>query len=68
MDAPLAQGDLPNKQGLRDQVDAFEKLMIEEALRRHRGAISGAIEDLGIPRRTLNEKMAKHGISRADFV
>ncbi|MEL7215331.1 MAG: sigma-54 dependent transcriptional regulator [Pseudomonadota bacterium] len=55
-------------QGLRDQVDAFEKLMIEEALRRHKGAIGAAIEDLAIPRRTLNEKMAKHGISRADFV
>ncbi|MEL6583167.1 MAG: sigma-54 dependent transcriptional regulator [Pseudomonadota bacterium] len=54
--------------GLRQQVDAFEKLMIEEALRRHKGSITAAIEDLDIPRRTLNEKMAKHGISRADYV
>lgn len=65
-DTPVALAQAT--QGLRDQVDAFEKLMIEEALRRHRGSISEAIDDLQIPRRTLNEKMAKHGVVRSDYI
>ncbi len=56
------------KRPLKDHVEAFERLQIEAALRRHRGAISAVMEELALPRRTLNEKMAKYGISRADFV
>jgi DNA-binding NtrC family response regulator len=52
---------------LKEQVETFERLMIENALRRHSGAVTPAMTDLGLPRRTLNEKMAKYGISRADF-
>ncbi|SOH93540.1 DNA-binding transcriptional response regulator, NtrC family, contains REC, AAA-type ATPase, and a Fis-type DNA-binding domains [Monaibacterium marinum] len=53
---------------LKDHVEAFERLQIEAALRRHHGAIAPVMDELALPRRTLNEKMAKYGISRTDFV
>ncbi|RED11302.1 sigma-54-dependent transcriptional regulator [Pontivivens insulae] len=62
-----ADGDA-QRRPLREHVDAFEKMQIEASLRRHRGAITAVMEELALPRRTLNEKMAKHGISRADYV
>ncbi|MEL6125174.1 MAG: sigma-54 dependent transcriptional regulator [Pseudomonadota bacterium] len=53
---------------LKEHVEAFERLMIEAALKRHRGSVARVMEDLALPRRTLNEKMAKYGVSRADYV
>ncbi|MEM9012525.1 MAG: sigma-54 dependent transcriptional regulator [Pseudomonadota bacterium] len=53
---------------LRDHVDAFEKMLIQSALRRHRGTMSAVMEELALPRRTLNEKMAKYGLSRSDYL
>lgn len=53
---------------LKDHVDAFEKLLIDGALRRHNGSVQAVIDELSIPRRTLNEKMAKYGLSRGDYV
>ena len=49
---------------LADRVAAFERMLIESALREHDWSISTVIETLGIPRRTLNEKMAKYGLTR----
>ena len=60
--------DETSRRPLKDHVEAFERLQIEAALRRHHGAITPVMEELALPRRTLNEKMAKYGISRADFV
>ena len=60
--------DGASRRPLKDHVEAFERLQIEAALRRHHGAITPVMEELALPRRTLNEKMAKYGISRADFV
>ncbi|MCC5810278.1 MAG: sigma-54-dependent Fis family transcriptional regulator [Ectothiorhodospiraceae bacterium] len=52
------------KIGLQDQVRAFERSLIEDALRRHNGNIRAAMEDLRLPRRTLNEKMQRYGLMR----
>ncbi|MEO1000741.1 MAG: sigma 54-interacting transcriptional regulator, partial [Pseudomonadota bacterium] len=57
-----------NARPLREHVEAFEKMLIQAALRRHRGTMSAVMEDLALPRRTLNEKMAKYGISRGDYL
>ena len=59
--------DAAARRPLKDHVEAFERLQIEAALRRHHGAIAPVMEELALPRRTLNEKMAKYGISRSDF-
>lgn len=49
---------------LADRVAAYERRLIETALKDHGGSISSVIEVLGIPRRTLNEKMVKYGLIR----
>ena len=38
--------------------------LIENALRRHKGRVADVMRELNLPRRTLNEKMAKHGLTR----
>lgn len=38
------------------------------ALATSRGDIEGAMDLLGIPRRTLNEKMARYGLERQAFL
>lgn len=53
---------------LKDYVEAFERTLIDNTMRRHKGSIVGVMEELCLPRRTLNEKMAKYGLSRADYV
>ncbi|AWK85755.1 sigma-54-dependent transcriptional regulator [Azospirillum thermophilum] len=58
----------PAPRALADQVDAFEKRAIEQALERCRGDIRAVMELLDIPRRTLNEKMARHGLDRQRFL
>jgi two-component system C4-dicarboxylate transport response regulator DctD len=49
---------------LADRVAAYERQLIEAALKDHGGSISAVIEVLGIPRRTLNEKMVRYGLIR----
>jgi two-component system C4-dicarboxylate transport response regulator DctD len=52
--------------GLSEQVDRFEALLIQSALKDHRGSIQATAEALGLPRRTLYEKMRKHGLDRQE--
>ncbi len=66
---PLEAGaTVADARPLKDHVEAFERMLIRNALRRHHGSIAEVMEDLALPRRTLNEKMARYGISRSDFV
>ncbi|MGA0713950.1 MAG: sigma-54-dependent transcriptional regulator [Gemmobacter sp.] len=53
---------------LKDHVDAFERLLIDATMRRHKGSIVAVMEELALPRRTLNEKMTKYGLTRQDYV
>jgi two-component system C4-dicarboxylate transport response regulator DctD len=53
---------------LPDIVDDFERSLIATALRRARGDVGNALAELGIPRRTLSEKLRKYGLRRGDFV
>lgn len=49
---------------LRDLMDTYERSVIANALKRHNGRISAVMDELGVPRRTLNEKMTRLGLSR----
>ena len=49
---------------LMDHVSLVERQLIVDAVRRHHGDMRAVMEELGIPRRTLNEKMTKYGMSR----
>lgn len=53
---------------LAGQANCFERIVIENSLKRHRGNIAAVLEELELPRRTLNQKMKNHGISRKDFI
>ena len=53
---------------LKEYVESFEKMLIDNTMRRHKGSISGVMDELCLPRRTLNEKMAKYGLSRSDYL
>lgn len=58
--------DVPNT--LREAVAAFERQLIRKALVAHDGKMDAVAEALGIGRRTLNEKMVKLNLDRADFM
>jgi two-component system, NtrC family, C4-dicarboxylate transport response regulator DctD len=49
---------------LAQQMEAFERRIIERTLADCGGRISDVLERLGLPRRTLNEKMSRLGIVR----
>jgi DNA-binding NtrC family response regulator len=53
---------------LKEYVEAFERTLIDTTMRRHKGSIAAVMEELCLPRRTLNEKMAKYGLQRADYI
>ena len=53
---------------LKEYVESFEKMLIDNTMRRHKGSISAVMDELCLPRRTLNEKMAKYGLSRSDYL
>lgn len=53
---------------LKEYVESFEKMLIDNTMRRHRGSISSVMDELCLPRRTLNEKMAKYGLQRGDYL
>ena len=53
---------------LKEYVESFEKMLIDNTMRRHKGSIAAVMDELCLPRRTLNEKMAKYGLSRSDYL
>ena len=48
---------------LPQQMDAFEISLIQSALARHNGSVAEAAVLLGIPRKTLYDKLKKHQIA-----
>jgi two-component system C4-dicarboxylate transport response regulator DctD len=57
----------PAGAALPDRLAAFEKTLIALALKQSEGAVEEAAKRLGIPRRTLNEKMSRYGIGRKNL-
>jgi len=53
---------------LKEFVEAFERMLIDNTMRRHKGSITAVMDELCLPRRTLNEKMAKYNLSRSDYL
>ena len=51
---------------LPDRVARFEAEAIAQTLRMTNGSTAEAAEQLGLPRRTLNEKIARYGLRGAD--
>ncbi|WP_134929204.1 sigma-54 dependent transcriptional regulator, partial [Pseudomonas protegens] len=55
-------------QSLAAQQEAFEAQCLRAALTRHKGEIKAVLNELQLPRRTLNEKMQRHGLTREMFL
>ncbi|MBC7139325.1 MAG: sigma-54-dependent Fis family transcriptional regulator [Defluviimonas sp.] len=53
---------------LKEYVESFERMLIDNTMRRHKGSITAVMDELCLPRRTLNEKMAKYALSRSDYL
>ena len=53
---------------LKEYVETFERMLIDNTMRRKKGSILGVMDELSLPRRTLNEKMAKYGLRRSDYL
>jgi len=56
--------DANQRPGLREAVAAFERQMIGKALKTHAGRMDDIAAELGIGRRTLNEKIVKLGLNK----
>ena len=52
---------------LATQMDQVESALIEAALRDHRGRVAAVAEALSLPRKTLYDKLTRHGIDPARF-
>lgn len=52
--------------GLTEQVEAFERSMIAAELARAHTSLRSVAEALGLPRKTLHDKLRKHGLSFAE--
>ena len=52
---------------LPQQMDFIEKALIEQALKRHHGRATEVCESLGIGKKTLYDKLHKHGIAIDSF-
>ena len=59
--------DVGAGQSLVAQQEAFEAQCLRAALTRHKGDIKAVLNELQLPRRTLNEKMQRHGLVREAF-
>ncbi|XYQ93854.1 sigma-54-dependent transcriptional regulator [Pseudomonas syringae] len=58
----------PIGQSLAAQQEAFEAQCLRASLGRHKGDIKAVLDELQLPRRTLNEKMQRHGLMREMFL
>ena len=61
VDAATVKATLP------EQVAAFEKALIIQALRESQGCAANAIERLGLPRKTYYDKLKKYGLKRHEI-
>jgi two-component system C4-dicarboxylate transport response regulator DctD len=67
LDCSLMPSEAKREASLAEHVDAFERSIIEDALRRHGGNIIDAAQSLNIPKKTLYDKLKRFEISTAQF-
>ncbi len=60
-------GNIAGRQTLSEMMDSFERSAIVSALNACHGSIKDTMVQLGIARKTLYDKMKKHGLDKAQF-
>ena len=63
----LPQTPDENSGTLGERMDRFERDVLVATLAAHDGSLKATYESLGLARKTLYEKMQKHGLRREDF-
>lgn len=63
---PITDNDV-QPMNLPEQVAQFEKMLIHTELARHGGSINDTLESLGLPRKTLYDKMKKYDLDKNDY-
>ncbi|OZB06582.1 MAG: DNA-binding response regulator, partial [Marinobacter sp. 34-60-7] len=63
----FVSGDVSGRQTLSEMMDGFERTAIVSALNACHGSIKDTMVQLGIARKTLYDKMKKHGLDKAQF-
>ncbi|WP_339848800.1 response regulator [uncultured Nisaea sp.] len=61
------QSDGAGQGTLAEQVEAFEKMVLTETLKRTNGKAAEAARMLGLPRNTLYDRLVRFGLSAKDF-
>ncbi|SBS28211.1 C4-dicarboxylate transport transcriptional regulatory protein DctD [Marinomonas aquimarina] len=54
----------PGVMTLPEQMERFEKTLLEQELMRQKGSIKDTMDALGLPRKTLYDKMRKYGLDK----
>ena len=67
LSTPGETAEAVDRQSLAEQMEAFEAQCLHNALLRCQGNIAQAMTLLQLPRRTLNEKMQRHGLQRSSY-
>ena len=63
---PVAAADTASGGTLSEQVEQFERGLIAAELSQPHGSVRSLAEALGVPRKTLHDKLRKHGLNFAD--
>lgn len=61
------QTNITGRETLGEMMDGFERSLLVSALNDSQGSIKDTMVRLGIARKTLYEKMKKHGLDKSDF-
>lgn len=63
----LSGGGSSGTGSLPQQVESFERALIEQALAASGGSIKGVMKALSVPRKTLYDKMRKYGLDKNNY-
>jgi len=61
------QPEVANRRTLAEMMDGFERSLLQSALRDNQGSIKDTMLSLGLARKTLYDKMRKHGLDKSEF-
>jgi two-component system C4-dicarboxylate transport response regulator DctD len=64
---PITDINARSEMTLPDKVDQFESMLIQAELSRCGGSIKETLSSLGLPRKTLYDKMKKYGLDKSDY-
>ncbi|MGI0119315.1 sigma-54-dependent transcriptional regulator [Zooshikella sp. RANM57] len=59
--------NLMDSEKLSTKVEAYERALLEDALIRHQGRLKTVMDELGLARKTLYDKLKKYSLNRADY-